>query len=102
MNSIEFYKQAINFLDKVFLEMESHRIEIKNYWMIDHICYRVETEKNYQKMKSQFEHLGSLLIESEVNGRLIASYKLHQPISYKDYQIPLVELPAPKIGKKVV
>lgn len=91
-------EQAPIFLARVFSEIENANIDLKD-WLIDHICYRTSSEENYQESKNYFANLGELLIESEVNGRLIATYKLDEPIKYRDYIIPLVEVPAPKKGK---
>jgi len=70
-------------------------------WLIDHVCYRVESDARYGEMKQVFGQLGTMLVESMVSGRLIATYKLHSPIRWKNFVIPLVELPAPKKGKQV-
>lgn len=98
-----------NFLDLV--ESEASKInlsltsEVKHPWqrpwLIDHVCYRVESEDRYAEMKQVFGKLGLLLVESMVSGRLIATYKLHNPIRWQNFVIPLVELPAPKKGKQV-
>lgn len=39
------------------------------------------------------------MIESEVNGRLISTFKLPSPILFNDWEIDLIEVPAPKAGK---
>lgn len=49
-----------------------------------------------------FAELGDLLIESPVNGRLISTFKLKEPIVFHQWTIELVELPAPKPGKQTV
>jgi uncharacterized protein len=65
---------------------------------IDHICYRTLTEDNYKKIKNYFRTRGKLLIESMVGGRMIATYEFEHPVEYKGYKIPLIEVPAPKMG----
>ena len=95
----DFKIKAYKFLDSVFAQIHQHCIPVKTHWMIDHLCYRVATEAEYDKTKQQFLNLGDLLIESEVNGRLISTFKFFEPIQYRDWQIPLLELPAPKKGK---
>lgn len=93
--------QAFEFLEKLFLKIQSHQILLPPHWIIDHLCYRVETETQYQEKKKLFDQIGECLIESEVNGRMIATFKLHHPIFFKNYQIDLIELPAPKKNKIV-
>ncbi len=72
---------------------------------IDHICYRVSSYKNYTEMKVNLSRLGYALTETEVNGRPIVCYKLFKPLVIKyqnlSFQIPVIELPAPKPGKVV-
>ncbi|KAN0012245.1 hypothetical protein ACTFIV_004632 [Dictyostelium citrinum] len=63
---------------------------------IDHICYRVSTNELYDEKKNQLNQLGQLLVETEIGGRMISTFKLNTPIQYKDKSIPLIELPAPK------
>lgn len=93
------YSRAHSFLNKILSEIETQKIEIHNK-EIDHLCYRTSSNQNYHQIKREFESLGSLLIESEVNGRMIATYKLHKPITYKNWIIDLVEVPAPKPNKQ--
>lgn len=93
--------QAYKFLDKIFSILNERKINIEN-WKIDHLCYRTTDLENYEKIKNDFSLLGDFLIESEVNGRNIATYKLKSPVIYKGYKIPLVEVPAPKGGRSEV
>jgi len=86
------------FLDKIFHTLKSNSIDIDGL-EIDHICYRTSSPENYQDIKKVFAKLGECLIESNVGGRPIATYKLNEPIIYKGRTIPLVEVPAPKNGK---
>lgn len=91
-------QQSFNLLDKIFQNLKTHQIDIKN-WEIDHLCYRTSSLENYDDTKKVFQKLGKLLIESEVNGRMIATYKLQNPIFYNKWIIDLIEVPAPKPGK---
>ncbi len=85
------------FLSKIFNDLKSVEIDISNYFL-DHICYRVETQKKYRTLKSTLEKENQLLIESEINGRNISVFKLKNPIKFEGRSIPLLELPAPKTG----
>lgn len=88
------------FLDKVFTVLKAEAIDL-NDWEIDHLCYRTSSIRNYEEMKDYFSKHGELLIEGQVNGRNIATYKLKNPIVYKQYRIPLIEVPAPKAGRAI-
>ncbi|MBT7608823.1 MAG: hypothetical protein HN576_03645 [Bacteriovoracaceae bacterium] len=62
----------------------------------DHICYRVETELRYQKLKNELALTCELVTESEISGRLISIFKLPNPILYRGLRVDCLELPAPK------
>lgn len=85
------------FLDELFRRLEEVGFNADPYFM-DHICFRVGTPEEYETKKVEMAALGNLLVESMVNGRMIATYKLHSPIAYKNRLIDVVELPAPKPG----
>jgi predicted metalloenzyme YecM len=99
MNKIKFEELAVYFLEKLFKRMIEERIEIASHWDIDHLCYRVDSLIRYEELKNNFLTFGKLLIESDVNGRPIATFKLHSCIHYKEWSIDVVELPAPKLSK---
>jgi len=44
------------------------------------------------------EH-GELLIESMIGGRPIATYRLTEPLTFRDFKIRCVEVPCPKPGR---
>lgn len=85
------------FLDKIFLNLFINAIHIQGFEM-DHICYRVETEERYETVKKELSTIGKLINESDINGRLIAIFKLKKPIRHEMRDIYLIELPAPKKG----
>ncbi len=94
-------QEAKLFLEQLFADLERHQIEIKKSWEIDHLCYRVESENRYQTIKAFFASSHKLLVESLVGGRLIATFKLSEPIVFRDWSISVVEVPAPKKNKIV-
>ncbi len=64
----------------------------------DHICYRVETLDQYEKLKEQLATVGTKISEVPIAGRPISIFKLNRPYMYHNRQIRYVELPAPKEG----
>ena len=65
---------------------------------VDHACYRSATKDEYFAAKRAAEAGGAtLLVESMIGGRPIATYALARPIS--THAIALLELPAPKPGR---
>lgn len=91
-----FHAQAEEFLAGLRAELDDRGVHWPDHWDVDHLCYRVESESSYLEMKALLAGLGALLAESEVNGRLIATYRLHRPLEQGDWRVDLVELPAPK------
>jgi uncharacterized protein len=68
---------------------------------IDHFCLRVATVARYEEWKTYLEEMGVLLAETEVNGRPIATYKLHKSLLGKgnlvaNTAVAVIELPSPK------
>jgi predicted metalloenzyme YecM len=95
----EFSSKAQIFLNGVFDKANSSKFLIPENWFVDHICFRTSTFAEYLEHQTHFSRFGNLLIESEVGGRPISTFKLFEPIVFGDHTIPLVELPAPKLGK---
>ncbi len=93
--------EAHEFLDGLFENMATKNLRLSPHWDIDHICFRVSTQQEYQRRQTQISEFSELLIESSVNGRPISTYRLQQPLIYRNWQIDLLELPAPKPGKPV-
>lgn len=66
--------------------------------MMDHICYRVETQARYQEMLARCATIGTLLGESEVSGRMIATFEFDEYPQAAGWTVPYLELPEPKEG----
>jgi len=86
------------FLNRLLSSIAMDGIDLSGFVM-DHICYRVESIERYEVIKKDMEEAGVLLSESDVDGRPIASYKLHKPIVHKKWKIDVIEIPSPKEGK---
>jgi predicted metalloenzyme YecM len=102
VNFDDFHLKANAFLSELDRRMKDAGIVLAKHWSIDHICYRVSTTSTYMDLKLQFAKLGKLLIESEVNGRPISTFKLERPLYFLDRKVDLLELPAPKPEKPVL
>lgn len=92
-----YHHEAQIFLERLFAQAP----HLPRHWDIDHLCFRVESEEEYQRVKKEFSSLGNLLVESPVAGRLISTFQLDQPLEFDQWRIDLIELPAPKPGKNV-
>lgn len=91
----EVITDPILFLEDLFSKLSDIDLDVENF-ELDHICYRVQSMEEYNIKKSELAPFGELLVESMVNGRLISTFKLQDPIVYKNRKIYLIELPSPK------
>lgn len=73
-------------------------IERSELAMMDHICYRVEELGRYHVMKRRLAEVARFLGESNVSGRLIATYECFEPLEADGWLVPYIELPQPKKG----
>ena len=82
----EVIGDPIAFLDDLFSKLADIELKVDNY-ELDHICYRVTSNNEYKTKKEELTNFGELLVESMVNGRLISTFKLHEPILFKNRKI---------------
>ena len=73
---------------------------------MDHICYRTRTQAEYNTVKTELESIGTLLVESNIGGRLISTYRLAEALDVSlpkqgvSVQLCVVEIPSPKLHSK--
>lgn len=89
---------AQDFLSPLLRDLTLTEFDLANY-DIDHLCWRTSTTAAYEDAKSKISGYADLLSEVAINGRLIASYQLWEPISYDGHTIATVEVPSPKPGR---
>ncbi len=94
-NIISGYEAFVDNVNRGLTECGIDRDELA---MMDHICYRVETDERYDEMKRKLGEAAHLLGETEVSGRLIATFECDEPLRAGGWQIPCIELPQPKEG----
>lgn len=85
------------FLLEIHSDMAQRGISFRDLAQLDHICYRTETDEQYQAKKQQLQNVAKLLGEVTVSGRLISTFKLHEPLRWHGTRIDAIELPAPKV-----
>lgn len=86
-----------SFLDTIFSELAKLKLDVSEYYL-DHICYRTQSETEYKEIKLFLADFAKLLVESDVNGRLISTFKFFTPLKYKDRELFVIEIPSPKKG----
>ncbi|MFZ1360653.1 MAG: VOC family protein [Candidatus Saccharimonadales bacterium] len=79
-------------------ELVEYGIARSELAQLDHLCYRVEDEQGYERMKRTLARAAVLRAETDVQGRSIAIFELHEHIQSRGWVIPYIELPAPKDG----
>lgn len=89
------YKEFIENISRGLGELGIERDELA---MMDHVCYRVETERRYQELLAELKQTSQFLGETEVGGRMIAAFELHEYLKAGGWTVPYFELPAPKDG----
>jgi predicted metalloenzyme YecM len=97
-NPQDFLTKAEQFLNEQLKLIKTLRLDLQD-WQVDHLCYRVESRQRYEEMKVFLNSFATLLIESMVGGRLIATFKLERPLKSNQGKTSLIELPAPKKGR---
>lgn len=85
------------FLKRLFSELEPVNGQVDHLYL-DHICYRVMTNEEYFVLREELVANNELLVESQIGGRPIATFRLQQPFVFRNRQIEILELPAPKSG----
>lgn len=86
------------FIESIVEESLNIGIDIRTYSM-DHFCFRVETQEQYDSYKAAFNAHGKLISEAHISGRPIATFKLTQGIRIlENRMIDCIEIPAPKEG----
>lgn len=85
------------FLDAFFEQIAAADLDISGL-ALDHIAYQASSSDQYETLKPIFAEQGQLVSEEVVGERRVA-ISLTQPIQYKTYAIPAMEIIEPKVGQ---
>lgn len=85
------------FIDLVLLHIEKSGVDISEAPM-DHIAYQASTDEDYDTQKIELLKISREMKEDIVGGRRVGIFELNTPIAHKGYEIPVVEIVAPKEG----
>lgn len=100
MNLQQIIGDYQSFLDDIIGRIKNEGFNMADFSQMDHMCYRTTSEQNYQDKKSKLMAVATLLTETEVNGRMICTFRLHKPVVHAGWRVDALELPAPKQGKE--
>ena len=98
MNISTFQSRMHTFLKALHHALIEVNLDVSTF-VLDHVCWRCESENDYQEMLTLLMQNASLFHQSVYNGREISLLQLNQAISYEGRSIDMIELPAPKEGK---
>lgn len=97
----EFIVQLNNSVPAILEAIEANLPFVEKY-QADHICWRTETRQEYDELISSLKDYAgaTLLIESIIGGRLIATFELHNGIicCSDRRNVTVLEIPSPKEG----
>ena len=112
----DLHKQVPLFVSSIITNLNNqHGMDVTNY-QADHVCYRTETVYEYNRLvkalKADTNNI-HLLVESEIGGRSIATFKLTVPIEIinpcitagdigSTRLIDVIEIPSPKVGSPYI
>lgn len=87
-------------IDLILKNLEDVKIDIGGR-QIDHIAFRASSADQFEEVKQRVlkEH-GSLLNEKMIRERRVCILKLHEPIKYKGFNIPYLEILEPAEGDR--
>jgi len=95
------------FISSIVAELKNQcNIDVSNL-QADHVCYRTDSLEQYTSLVEALQSPDvddfTLLVESEIGGRPIATFKLAEPIEILSadnccHSIDVVEIPSPKEG----
>lgn len=86
------------FLDTFLQQISDSHIDIEGL-QLDHIAHQASSAEDYNKLLKEFSEFSDLVSEEIIGGRRVGVFKLHEPIVYKQYAIPALELIEPREGQ---
>lgn len=96
-NFDQFKFEGEHFLTTLVSDLRFSGVPVEQY-LCDHLCFRVQTQAEYDSYKASLLSESTLLTETQVNGRPICTFRLHSPFKTQSHVVELLELPAPKLG----
>ena len=99
---IELMKPTLDcppFFNSFFKQIEAVGLDISGL-PLDHVAYQASSKQDYDQHIPEFSKLGELISEELIANRRVAVFRLNEPIHYKNYQIPALELIEPKEGQQ--
>ena len=98
--SKELEEQVLKFVASVRHELQARFGLDVTKLFADHVCYRTDNMEQYAELVEALRGSDAfrLLIESEIGGRPIATFKLTRALISDNHPITVIEIPSPKKG----
>lgn len=90
---------VIPFVERIVSELEACGLIIDAPIAFDHLCFRTQSNEQYQALCQQLVSHGHPLVEGMIGARPIITYVLNEPIVTPTWSIPCLEVAAPKAGR---
>ena len=98
------HEEVPRFITSISNQLLEHHTDVASL-SADHVCYRTQSLEQYAELTKSLNRAPEkckLLIESEIGGRPISTYKLARPIAFGcggiERKIDVIEVPSPKRG----
>lgn len=84
------------FLEEIASGLFYLGIGLEEFLELDHLAYKTSDLNSYYRFQEKLGQFGALVSEEMISQRPIGVFKLHQPLSFRGFFIPALELMAPK------
>jgi predicted metalloenzyme YecM len=88
-----------SFLDRIFENLREAGFELSEFEELDHVGIRTQDLGEYDSKKKELIELSETCSEKFFGGRDILVCRLRESLNFKGFEIPGIELLAPKEGK---
>lgn len=97
MNITDLIGDHVEFLDRVFNNLDNLGIDVSNY-TLDHLAYRAISQESYENISSKLSQFAKRANQKIIRGRAVDMYLLSDSLDYKGRQIVYFEVLAPAVG----
>jgi uncharacterized protein len=84
----------IPFLNKLFKQLKEKGVDVSNF-ELDHLGYRTESEEVFERLLPEMKTIGKQVHKNFISGNIVCVFKLHEPLKYHNYLIPVIEFIGP-------
>ena len=86
------------FLNEIFKQLKEKGVDVSKF-ELDHLAYRTESKEVFDNLLPQINELGEQVHKNFISGNIVCIFKLHEPLRYQNYSIPVIEFIGPNDSK---